>query len=617
MVDRDTAQTTGTSGIDRTTPIPLLLEGTAAASPTAVAAEDATGTVTYAQLVGRVNRLANRLVEVGVGVQDRVGVLMRHSSDLLVAVLAVLRAGGVYVPIDPDYPDTRKNLLATDSGIVALITAADSGDTPVGGSVPMIQPDRGSAAHCVRTHQVAPDDLACVIHTSGSTGVPKGVMITHRGLSNLAFAADAELAIGPADRYLMLASASFSASLEEMFPPLIHGATSVFPADRAALSSVHALLDVVESRAITLLELQPPQWHLLVSYLVETAGALPPSLRRVIVGGDRVLAQAVVQWERLGIPLVHVYGPTESTATATYWTVPPGRMPQDGVLPLGDAIPGMHLFVVDAQLRLVDPGTPGELLLGGDSLARGYLGKPAATAEAFVPDPFSGAQGGVLYRTGDLVRELPDGRLQFLDRIDQQVKVRGYRIEPTEVEAALQQHPAVGQALVLPREDAAGQRRLVGYVTAEVSAVTSTALRCFLAERLPSHMIPSAVVRLDEFPLTLHGKVDRAALPAPLPQRPELSTEFVPPADALEREVCALAAELLRLDEVGVLDDFLELGGDSLLIMSMISRIEVRYHVHVGFREAFEEPTARGLASRVGRSPVQERRAEPTMSVTD
>ncbi len=602
MVDQYMAGTAKTAVMHRTTPIPLLLEHTAAASPTTVATQDATYTLTYAQLVERVNHLANRLVDAGVNVQDRVGVMLRHTSDLLVAVLAVLRAGGTYVPIDPDYPHPRKEILARNSGIVALITDPDGGDGPSGMSVPTIEPDQGAAVHCVRTHQIGPDDLACVIHTSGSTGVPKGVMITHRGLSNLAFAADAEFAIRPEDRYLMLASASFSASLEELFPPLVCGAASVFPPDRAALSSVHALLDFIGSRAITLVELQPPQWHVLVSHLVETRGTLPLSLRMIIMGGDRALPQVARQWDRLGIPLVHVYGPTETTATATYATVPTGRMPADGVLPIGEPIPGTRLFVVDQQLRLVQRGTPGELLVGGDSLARGYLDQPAATAEKFVPDPFSGTEGAVLYRTGDLVRELPDGRLQFLDRIDQQVKVRGYRIEPAEVEAALHRHPAVRQALVVPREDSAGQRRLVGYVTADTGTVTPRALRLFLAERLPSHMVPSSFVRLDEFPLNIHRKVDRTALPAPLPQRPELSTGFVPPADTLEREVCALAAELLRLDEVGALDDFLDLGGDSLFMMNMISRIESRYHVHVGFREVFEEGTARWLATRVRRS---------------
>ncbi|MGF7235379.1 MAG: non-ribosomal peptide synthetase, partial [Frankia sp.] len=485
---------------------------------------------------------------------------------------------------------------------VLLITDPEGESSPPGTAVPTIQPDQGRAARCVRTHQIEPNDLACVIYTSGSTGLPKGVMITHRGLSNLAFAADAELAIRPEDRFLMLASAAFSASLEELFPPLVHGATSVFPADRTALSSVHALLETIDSRSITLLELQPPQFHLLVSHLAETGRVLSPSLRRVIVGGDRVLPGFVTQWRHLGVPLVHVYGPTESTATATYWTVPPDRIPSDGILSIGDAIPGMRLFVVDEHLQLVEPGTPGELLLGGDSLALGYLDQPAATAEKFVPDPFSGTRGGVLYRTGDLVCALPDGRLRFLDRIDQQVKIRGYRIEPAEVETALHGHPAVRQALVLPWEEPTGQRRLVGYVAADAGAVTSAALRLFLAERLPSHLIPSAFVRLDEFPLTVHRKVDRTALPAPRPERPSLDTEFVPPADALEHEVCALAAELLHLDEVGALDDFLDLGGDSLFIMGMISRIESRYQVHIGFRDAFGEPTARGLASRVRRS---------------
>jgi len=601
-VTTDLATSADAPVLARTTPIPLLLERIAAASPTAVATEDPAGTLTYAQLAGRVNRLANRLVEAGVGVGDRVGLMMRHTSDLLVAALAVMRAGGIYVPIDPGYPDTRKAYLASDAGIVLLVTDRAGVAMPSGLSVPTIQPDQGSAAQCVRAHCVDPDDLSCVVYTSGSTGEPKGVMITHRGLSNLAFAADAEFALRPADRFLMLAAAAFSASLEELFPPMVSGATCVFPPDRAALSSVRALLDFVESKAITLLELQPHQWHVLVSHVLQTQGALPPSLRLLIVGGDRVLPPAARQWDRLGIPLVHVYGPTEATATATYWTVPAGGMPPDGILSIGTPIPGTRLYVVDPELRPVEPGKPGELLVGGDCLARGYLGRPAATAEKFIADPLADIDGGLLYRTGDLVRELPDGRLQFIDRIDQQVKVRGYRIEPTEVEAALHEHPAVRHALVLPREDTPGERRLVSYVVADAGALTPSSLRRFLEERLPAHMVPSAFVRLDEFPLNVHRKVDRAALPAPLPHRPDLATEFVPPADALELAICALAADLLGVDEVGALDDFLELGGDSLFLMRLISNIEVRYGAHIGFREASEDRTARGLAAKVRRS---------------
>ncbi|BBH67857.1 hypothetical protein ACTI_45420 [Actinoplanes sp. OR16] len=573
------------------TPLPVQLEQMAEARPEAIAVADDTTALTYPDLVRRVNHLANRLVEAGVAPEDRVGITMRHHADLLLAVLAVLRAGAAYVPIDPDYPAARRDLLARDSGLRAVISDPDL--EPSLADVPVLHVTAGVADECDRPCP-GPDQLACVIYTSGSTGVPKGVMITQRGLSNLALAAAGQFELGPGDRYLMLASVSFSASLEELFPPLVRGAAAVFPPDRGALSAVPELLAELRDRRITVVELQTAQWHLLVRHLDESADALPPALRLIVMGGERALPDLVARWHRHGLPLVHVYGPTETTATATYFEVPAGVRPDGDVLPIGRPIPGTYAVVVDADMRRVPPGEAGELLLGGDSLARGYLGRPAATARAFVPDPFSGRPGALLYRTGDLVRELPDGNLQFLDRVDQQIKVRGYRIEPAEVEAALQQHPSVREAVVTAREDVPGDRRLVGYVTADDGAVTSADLRAWLADRLPAYMIPSALVRLDELPLTAHRKVDRAALPEPSHQR---EGGFVAPAGEIEQQLAEIWAELLRVDRVGATDDFLELGGDSLLAVRMLARLRGRFGVRLSPRQAFAKRTVQGLAA--------------------
>ncbi|MFD3580791.1 amino acid adenylation domain-containing protein [Streptomyces sp. NPDC058644] len=576
--------------------IPSLLEQHSRVTPHAPATEDAQRALTYAELAAEAEHMAARLAEAGVLPGDRVGVMMRHSVDLLVAMLGVLRARAAYVPIDPDYPDQRKSFLAADSGIkILIVDGAHEGPTSL--PVTTLAPDRGRLTPRPGAPAAAPDDLACVIYTSGSTGAPKGVMITHLGLANLAAAASAEFGMGPRDRYLMLAASAFSASLEELFPPLVQGGTSVFPADRVALSPVEALLDFLTAHDVTLLEMQTAHWHLLVHHLVDTGGALPPSLRLVVMGGDRAMPEAVQQWNRFRLPLVHVYGPTETTATAAYWSVPPGQTPKDGVLSIGDAIAGTRMFVVDERLELVPADTEGELLIGGDSLARGYLGRPDVTAEKFVADRYSGIPGARLYRTGDRVRRLPDGRLQFLGRSDQQVKVRGYRVEPGEIEAALDRHPAVRQALVTTGRDASGEQRLIGYVTADRDTVSVGELRSFLADELPTHLIPSALIRLEEFPLTTHRKIDHAMLPQPPKRRPDLPTEFVPPAGEIERRIGAAAAELLGLDEIGVLDNLLELGGDSLFMLRLISWIRKHLGISLGPREVFDAYSVRGVAA--------------------
>ncbi|WP_194892005.1 non-ribosomal peptide synthetase [Catenulispora pinisilvae] len=575
--------------------VPELLDDAALNTPGSRAAEDPQRTLTYQELRAEAWHLAGRLVESGVRPEDRVGVMMRHSTDLLVAVLGVLIAGAAYVPIDVEYPRRRQEFLAENSEIRLLITDTSPGPIPAV-DVPTLSPDRGRSDKAPNVQTPGPDDVACVIYTSGSTGQPKGVMLTHLGLANLAAAASDEFAMDQGDRYLMLAAAAFSASLEELFPPLVKGATCVFPADRAALSPIHALLDYIESRHVTLVEMQTAHWHLLVRHLTDTGEALPSSLKLIIMGGDRPLPEMVRNWDRFRVGLVHVYGPTETTATATYWQPADKQMPEDGILPIGDAIINTTIHIVDERLDPVAAGDEGELLVGGLSLARGYLGRPDATAERFVADRYSDVPGARLYRTGDRVRRLPDGRLQFLGRGDYQVKVRGYRVEPGEIETALGRHPAVRQATVTVQTDDSGDRRLAAYVAADAAAVTLVELRAHLISELPAHLVPSVLVRLDELPMTVHRKIDVAALPAPPRRRPDQATEFVPPADDRELRLASAAAELLGLDEVGVVDDLLELGGDSLFMLRLISWIRKNLGVSLGLREVFADYHIRGIA---------------------
>ncbi|WP_405506191.1 amino acid adenylation domain-containing protein [Streptomyces cyaneofuscatus] len=577
-------------------PLPVHLEHTAARHPDAPAVDTVSATVTYAVLLRRVHHLANRLTALGVGPEDRIGIALPHSPDLLIAALAVMRSGAAYVPVDPEYPAARRAFILADAGVKALITGDHAADAP---GAHILAMDAGEADACLVEHRARSGDLACVIYTSGSTGRPKGVMITHEGLSNLADSAARSFAIGSEDRYLMVASPAFSASLEELFPPLLAGACACFPQDRAALAEPTELLRVLADRRITLAEIQTAQWHPLVRHLDTSDDRLPRSLRLLVMGGERPQPEVYARWQRRGVPLIHVYGPTETTATATYHDTSAERPQPDGRLPIGRAIPRTRCHVVDPLLRPVPPGEAGELCVGGVSLARGYLGRPAATAERFVPDPFSAEPGARLYRTGDLARLLPDGQLEFLDRLDQQVKIRGVRVEPGEVEAALRRHPAVGDAVVVTREVEPGHRQLVGHVTTDDPHVPLR-LREFLSAELPSHSVPSAFVQLRELPLTAHRKVDRAALPEPGRQRPDLRTPYVPPRGGTEQELAALWARLLNLDEVGVDDDFLELGGDSLLVLRMTAKVAKRFGVRVSPRQAFAERTVRTFGALLG-----------------
>lgn len=569
--------------------------------PDLIAAEDGPRSLTYRELVDEAEHFAAALVQEGVRTGDRVVVRMSHSVDLLVAILGVLLAGAAYVPVDTGYPAKRRQLIIEDSGARVMVVDRDTMQTGADGGPAVLSLDGARSRPRGRLPAPGGDHLACVIYTSGSTGEPKGVMITHKGLANLAHAASGEFAMNSADRYLMLASAAFSASLEELFPPLVQAATVVFPPDRAALSSVEDLLGFAGEQRITLLELQTAHWHVVVQYLKDTGSSVPASLRLLVVGGERALPDLVRRWNAVSLPFVHVYGPTETTATATYHTFPAGGLPDAGQLPIGSAIPNTHLHVVDDELRPVPSGTPGELVIGGASLAWGYLGKPVATASRFVPDGLSGTEGGLLYRTGDLVRDVPGAGLVFVDRVDRQVKVRGYRIEPAEVEAALQEHPDVAESAVVVREDSPGQRRLVAYVTGVGSATDRGALREFLSARLPAYTVPSAFMHLDRLPLTVHRKVDQAALPAPRPQRPPLSTDFVSPEGEVERELVHSSAALLGIDEIGVTDDFLELGGDSLFVLRLITQIKTQFAVGISVAEAFSHPTVRSLAGEVAR----------------
>ncbi|HEV2852269.1 MAG TPA: amino acid adenylation domain-containing protein [Thermoanaerobaculia bacterium] len=573
-----------------------------------VAGEDGEQQMSYGELDRQANRLAHHLRSLGVGPEVRVALCLERSPWMIVGLFAILKAGGAYVPLDPAYPRERLDYLLTDTAAPVLVTEqrllAAFGEQALSRvRVVSLDADRSRIAACPDS---APEDrataegLAYVIYTSGSTGRPKGVMVRHGALADFTAALRAEYAVSPADRVLQFASISFDTSAEEIYPCLTAGGTLVLRSHGMMRSSAD-FLATCRARGITLLDLPTAYWHGLTADLVD-AKDWPPAMARVIVGGERALPERVAAWKRqIGtqVRLWNTYGPTETTVCSTVCDLEPFPGSLDGLreVPIGRPVLGTRAYVLDARLEPVPVGVPGELCLGGAGVARGYLDRPDLTADRFLPDPFTATAGARLYRTGDLVRWLPSGQLEFLGRIDRQVKVRGFRVELGEIEAVLAGHPAVREVAVLAREDQPGERRLVAYVApCPEREAAAGELRDFLKERLPEHMVPTAFVTLPALPLNSSGKVDRRALPAPDASRPDLAAAYVAPATPAEEGVAAIWCEVLGLERVGVHDDFYELGGHSLLLPQVMHRLQRDFQVEIPLHSLVEETTVAGLA---------------------
>ncbi|GAA3438553.1 non-ribosomal peptide synthetase [Kutzneria kofuensis] len=515
----------------------------------------AVDSLTYAELDARANRLANRLVKLGVGIEDRVGLRIERSVDLVVAELAVLKAGAAYVPIDLRAPAQRQQAVLDQAGVRIVLNDGE------------IDVDEPSTAPEVRVNRA---NLAYVMFTSGSTGVPKGVAVTHADIVDLA--RDRSFATGHGTT-LLHSPQAFDASTYEVWVPLLNGGRVVV----APSGDVDAaVIRWAVGRGVTGMWLTAGLFRLIAQEDPECFAGLS----EVWTGGDVVPADAVRRVIATGVSVVDGYGPTETTTFASRHKMK-GQVPD--TVPIGSPLDNMRLYVLDGDLRLVPPGTVGELYIGGAGVARGYIGRPGMTASRFVADPFG--SGERLYRTGDLVR-WRDGVVEFVGRADDQVKVRGFRIELGEIEAALAAHPAVEQVVVTVRNDD-GRKRLVGYVVGETAG-----LKEFLAERLPDYMVPAAVVQLDELPLSRNGKVDRKALPAP-----ELvaTAGYLPPRTDNERILAEIWAEVLGADRIGVEDNFFELGGDSILSIQVVSRARAA-GLNLTPRDLFAHPTVAGLA---------------------
>ena len=580
----------------------LLFEERAARAPEAPALLSGEETVTYAELDRQANRLARRLLRIGAGPESRVGLCLDRSPAAIAAMLGILKVGGAYVPLDPEWPGERLAALARDAGLAALVTEGRLLRNLAGLAPRTVVPDTDLAAESgdAVAPRGTPESAAYVIYTSGSTGSAKGVVVSHGAVTNFVQGLAGALDLSPADRLLLFAPLSFDASVLQIFPPLASGGSLVIHPNPRELAGSD-LLGFCERYGVTVLDLPAALWRRWVEEVATRRTPPPAGLRAFLTGGESVPVEKLrewARWVRRPASLLSSYGPTEATVTATVFQTTSGAAEAlpPGNLPLGRPLPGVRIRLLDRRMRAVPRGVPGEIHLAGAGLARGYLGRPELTAEAFRPDPFSAEPGGRLYRTGDLARQRPDGGLEFLGRADHQVKIRGFRLELAEVEAVLGQHPALADCVVTVREDRPGDRRLVAYAVPQPGRVPGVPeLRSFVAERLPHYMVPSAFVMLPTLPVLASGKVDRAALPAPESDRPELGSSYAKPRTPAEATLAAVWARVLRLDQVGVHDNFFDLGGDSILSIQIIARAS-QAGLRLTARQIFEHQTVAELA---------------------
>ena len=573
-----------------------LFEAQAARTPEAIALEGGGEQLSYRELNERANRLARHLRAAGVGEGELVAVLLERGPEAVVALLAAFKAGAVYLPLDPQYPEQRLAFMLDDADARVLLTERRRADLPQGRAIVLALEDARAGIEAESAENFPPrasaESLAYVIYTSGSTGRPKGVGVSHASLAHTLFAARHAFGFHARDRMPVVSSFAFDISLFELFCPLLAGGAALILSNNEVLDT-----DTLVARlsGVTRLHAVPSLMRQIVDRAKGAGARL--KLETVFVGGDAVPAALLAEMSEVfeGARINVLYGPTEATIISTTFKMEKS----EGVVSIGRPLANTPLYVLDPFMNPVPVGIYGELHIGGRGLAHGYLNWPGLTAERFVPNPFSGEPGARLYRTGDLVRYGEDGSLEFAGRLDHQVKVRGFRIELGEIESELNRHEALRESVVVAREDERGDKRLVAYVVASrgASALPSTtALRNHLKERLPDYMIPSAFVFLEALPLTETGKVDRKKLPAPDRARPELESGFVAPRTPAEERVAAAFAEVLGLTRVGALDDFFELGGDSLLATQLVSRVRASFNIELPVRDIFWRPSPAELS---------------------
>jgi amino acid adenylation domain-containing protein len=572
-----------------------MFEEHAQLNPTAVAIVDGQASVTYQELDWRANDLARHLQRLGVGSESIVAVCAERSIEMIVGVLAALKAGGAYLPLDPNYPAERLAFILEDAGAKILLTQRHLLEGLPSQNRNVLCLDdleqfRGDGAPCddVRT---GPENLAYVIYTSGSTGQPKGVQVQHGSLTNLIEWHQRAFEVTALDRATQLAGLAFDASVWELWPYLAAGASIYLP-DKATLAEPRRLIDWLVINGVTISFLPTP----LAEAVMQESWPAQAPLRLILTGGDKLHR---VSNESLPFKLINNYGPTENTVVATSGEAQTGAdQSRDPII--GKPIDNVQAYLLDEHLGLAPQGIPAELVIGGDGLARGYLNSPELTAEKFIPDPFKREAGARLYKTGDVARLLFDGGIEFLGRKDYQVKIRGFRIELGEIEAALSKHAAVRETVVLAREDARGDKRLIAYfIPDNGTEVTNSELRSFVKARVPDYMVPYAFVPLERLPLTQNGKVDRNALPAIEGYATDTNQVYLAPRDALELELSRIWEEVLCVERVGVRDNFFSLGGHSLLAVRLMNRVENLAGKPLPVSLLFQEATVEHLAGLV------------------
>ena len=515
---------------------------------------------------------------------------MEHSAEMVVAVLGVLKAGAAYVPLDHAYPKERLSFMLEDARALLLLTQERLlGDLPENQALTLcidrdwdlIKNESTGNLGSITTAR----NLAYVIYTSGSTGRPKGVMLEHRGVINLAAAQIRGFEIQPSSRVLQFASFSFDASVSEIFTALLAGATLVLEPQNALMPGPE-FAELLRSRGITVVTLPP-------SILAALPSESFPDLHTVVTAGEACSKELVSRWQP-GRKFINAYGPTESTVCATMGTC----VDADQKPSIGRPIDNVRVYLLNEQMQPVPVGVAGELHIAYDGLARGYINRPELSAERFIPDPFAAEAGGRLYKTGDRARYLRDGRIDFLGRIDNQVKVRGYRIEPGEIEHVFKQHPAVMDIVVIVREDTPGDKRLAAYLVAQAGKVLEASeLRSFGKEKLPTYMMPSSFVVLPTLPLTPNGKVDRKALPAPDKSDAHTDAPYLPPQTELERIITDIWQHVLRIEHVGLNDNFFDLGGHSLLMIQVQGKLRGALNRSIAITDLFKYPNVSDLVA--------------------
>ncbi|MDU1670176.1 MAG: amino acid adenylation domain-containing protein, partial [Bradyrhizobium sp.] len=565
----------------------------------------------YGELNARANRLASRLRTHGIGTDVVVGLALERSITTMVALLAVLKAGGAYLPLDPDYPAERLALMLGDSGAKLLLTQAALLDrfAPAlrtsGAEAWLLDTESGDGDDANLDLEIHPESLAYVIYTSGSTGLPKGVMVRHGAVTNFLATMAEQPGIARDDRVLGLTSLSFDIAVLELWLPLTHGAQVVL-ADRTAAHDPAVLKAMVARHGVTMIQATPSSWRMLLDH-DETTDWLPGD-GRVLSGGEALAPDLARRLTALSREVWNLYGPTETTV----WSARHRLDAAESQPMLGGPIGNTTLYVLDGHLNLAPVGVTGELFIGGAGLARGYWQRASLSAERFVPDPF-GPAGARLYRTGDLARWRADGVLDHVGRADHQVKIRGHRIELGEIEARLREQAGVRDSVVVARE-LGGSRQLVGYVSGE-DALDGASFRAALVPVLPDYMVPSRVMVLPQLPLTPNGKIDRKALPQPDARPSERAR--IAPRNPTEAALAAIWADLLHQDEVGVTDNFFELGGDSLVAVQLVGRIKRDLARDLPLKRLFELTTIERMASVLAVNPPENRRGDEIAAMFD